>query len=325
MYNCQKYIERCLQSLEEQTYTQLEILVVDDGSTDNCTAIVKDFQSKSDKVKYIYQKNSGPGVARNRAIEDAKGKYLLFVDADDYLDNDYIECLVKSAEENGSELAIAGYTWVYENSKKKKMVVPQGYVQYTFEEWVYRVSACWSHLYLAEYWRKNELSFNINKQARAEDVPIVLFANVTAKNITVVKNAGYYYYQHQGSAMNNKKKRVIFEFPYNAFEDMYRKVKRTTRENSEDYYFVGVLKFLAQFDLIIYRKADVKEKRRFREYLYCLINEDFLQMCQAWKRIKKDIRLPLSHKLAINIFIIRYKRNGKKYERDKILNNYSNI
>ncbi|MBQ4155368.1 MAG: glycosyltransferase family 2 protein, partial [Clostridia bacterium] len=175
MYNCELYIERCMESLLKQTYSNIEIIVVDDGSKDSCAKIVKMINEINSKVRYLFQNNSGPGTARNRAIKESTGKYILFVDSDDYLANDYVEELVASAERYNSDLVVAGYTLVYENSNKSLPVIPMKYEKGISEEWAYRISACCSRLYSKEFWDKQNLEFSEEKDARAEDVPIALY------------------------------------------------------------------------------------------------------------------------------------------------------
>ena len=307
VYNCERYIERCINSLLNQTCKEIEIIMIDDGSRDNSAEIIKDYQKKYENIRYIYQENSGPGVARNRAIRQAVGKYILFVDSDDYVSEDYIEELVETAEKNESELVITGYTLVYENDRKEKIVVPKFYESKKAEEWAYRISACCSRMYSREFWLRNQINFSEERDARAEDVPIVLLTNVIAKNIAIVKKAGYYYFQHSESAMNNKKKKVVFEFPYKAFKAMYEQVCLNEKQNSEIYFQVGVLKFLAQFDLVIYRKAGKKEKEKYKNYLKEIIGKDFGKMSKNWKKLKCKMDLPITHKIAIDIFVIKCK------------------
>jgi len=309
VYNCQLYIEKCICSLLSQEYEEIEIITVDDGSTDKSADVIKRIQNESSRIKYFYQDNSGPGRARNKAIQEAKGKYLLFVDADDYVSRDYIATLVECAEKNKAELTIGGYTLVYENKNVEKRVIPQKYERYISEEWAYRISSCWARLYLRDFWIQNRLAFHEERTARAEDVPIVLFTNAMAKNISIVKNAGYYYFQHQGSAMNNIKKKVIFGFPYQAFEEMYKKVKSSVMENSMEFFDFGILKFLAHFEFVIYRKADKTEKDKYHNFLYELLKSDFSLMVKNWKKIRRQVNLPLIHEIAIDLFIMKHKRN----------------
>lgn len=309
MYNCEKYIERCIRSLIGQTYKQIEVLVVDDGSTDGGAEVVKELQRENSNLKYFYQENQGVSIARNKAIEESKGKYLLFVDSDDYLSDSYIGDMVQSAEENQSELVIAGYTLVYEDKRKRVQVIPERYERGIAEEWAYRISACWGRLYSKEFWISNRITFCQEKKARAEDVPIVLYSNVMAKSITIVRNAGYFYYQHSESAMNQLKNKVVFQFPYEAFRDMYQRVKKQPVCNSREYFDIGVIKFLAQFTFVIYRNAKPEEKDRLKWYIIELLQKDWATMVLEWKMHRKDICLPLTHKIAIEFFLLKYKQN----------------
>lgn len=317
VYNCEKYIVRCIESLLKQTYMNIEIIMVDDGSKDKSAQIIKEYAKITDKIKYLYQNNSGPGVARNKAIKEANGKYIMFVDADDYIEKDYVKSMVDIAERNNSELVIGGYTLVYENGKKDRVVIPEYYERNFAEEWAYRISACCSRLYSREFWNRNDIRFNEERKARAEDVPIVLFSNVMAKNIEIVKNAGYYYYQHESSAMNNRSKKVNFEFPYKAFKEIYNKVIAGELENSVQYFNIGVLKFLAQFRYVIYLRANREEKIKFFRYTNKVLNNSFEKMDDDWKKRKKEIKLPCIHKLAIEVFILEYKHRVKIHAQSK--------
>ena len=90
-YNSEKYIGECLDSLIAQTYASYEIICVDDGSNDNTAEIIKDYSTKYEKIRYYYQKNSGPGAARNKGIDSAEGDYIIFIDSDDYVREDLLE------------------------------------------------------------------------------------------------------------------------------------------------------------------------------------------------------------------------------------------
>lgn len=97
-YNAGEYITKCINSLINQSYKNIEIIVIDDGSTDNTVSVCKSFNNEF--IKVVSQKNSGPSCARNKGIEIATGKYLLFIDADDYLSYDSIEMMLKEMDSN---------------------------------------------------------------------------------------------------------------------------------------------------------------------------------------------------------------------------------
>ncbi len=311
VYNCEKYLRKCLKSIIEQSYEQLEILVVNDGSTDNSQEIIDNLSQIDVRIHKMRQINKGVSEARNYALQYARGDYYLFVDADDYIGKDYVKDLVDRADKSQSELVICGYTLVYENKNKTISVSPGVYIRDNKEEWAYRISSVWGRLYDSKFWNRNSLHFITEKGARGEDAPIALFANAMAKNIQIINKIDYFYVQREGSAMNSKKK-VIFLFPYIAFEEMYKKLQKTEITNSRMFLDMGAIKLLAMFKYVIYFRADRKEKKKFREYVNNLLRDDFCRMKSAWKKLGWKIDLPLTHKLAVSLFLIQmeYSRGG---------------
>lgn len=108
VFNPGKYLKRCLESLINQTYSNIEILLVDDGSSDGSDVICDEYRVKNPRITVIHQENSGVSIARNRALDIAKGVYISFVDADDYVTTDFIESLYKGISENSVDLSICG-------------------------------------------------------------------------------------------------------------------------------------------------------------------------------------------------------------------------
>jgi len=90
VYKVEKYIDKCIKSILNQTYTNLEIILVDDGSPDNCGQICDDYAQKHNRIKVIHKTNGGQAEARNYGLNIAKGKYVTFLDSDDYVSEDYI-------------------------------------------------------------------------------------------------------------------------------------------------------------------------------------------------------------------------------------------
>ena len=109
VYNAEKTLVRCLESIVGQTYLDREIILVNDGSTDNSQAICEEFGRKWQEICLITQKNAGPASARNTGIDNATGKYIAFIDADDYAETTMIEAMVHVAEANRAEMVICGY------------------------------------------------------------------------------------------------------------------------------------------------------------------------------------------------------------------------
>ena len=307
LYNCEKYIRKCMTSLTEQSYKHIEIIVINDGSTDNSHTVMQQFVDRDSRVRYLSGANHGVAYARNMALQLVTGEYIIFVDADDYVGVHYVRDMVDCAEQNHSDLVISGYTMEEETGEKKSVLLPERYERFTNEVWAYRLSACWGRMYRKEFWDKYHLEFIQEKGARAEDVPITLFANVMAENIAIVSSAEYYYVQRMGSAMHGKGKKVIFLFPYAAFQEMYEKVMRMTPYNSAAFFDMGILKFLAQFEFVIYRRAERAEKRKFKDYVIRLLQDDYVRIAENWRQIRRKCRLPIVHKAAIDLFVLKYR------------------
>lgn len=106
VYNVEKYLDKCIKSVLKQTHENLEIIMVDDGSTDNSGKIADSYLDKDSRIKVIHKKNEKVSVARNTGIDAATGEYVCFADADDYLLPDYVEYLLKLAVENDADVAL---------------------------------------------------------------------------------------------------------------------------------------------------------------------------------------------------------------------------
>ena len=117
VYKVEKFLEKCVNSVLEQTYKNLEIILVDDGSPDGCPALCDELAKKDKRIKVIHKKNGGVSSARNAALDEAKGKYVCFVDSDDYIEPTYAEDLHKAITENDVQMAVCDTYDVYNTSK----------------------------------------------------------------------------------------------------------------------------------------------------------------------------------------------------------------
>lgn len=107
-YNTAKYLPRCFAGILSQTYQNFEVIIIDDGSTDNTEEVVTSYLEQNSNFRYIKQKNGGPGVARNTGIENALGEWTTFIDADDYVEKNYLETLLNFALQNNLEVSSCG-------------------------------------------------------------------------------------------------------------------------------------------------------------------------------------------------------------------------
>lgn len=122
VYNVEKYLERAIKSAIEQSYKNIEILIVNDGSKDNSEKIIIDYVNRDQRIKYIKQENKGLSDARNTALKVATGEYVFFFDSDDYIEKNTIKNMVEIATKDKSEMVICKYNVIYEGAKQKKII-----------------------------------------------------------------------------------------------------------------------------------------------------------------------------------------------------------
>ena len=123
VYKVEAYLEICIDSILQQTYPYLEILLVDDGSPDRCPAICDDYAGRDSRISVIHQENKGLSASRNTAMKKATGKYILFVDSDDVLLPDACERLVRCAEDYSADFVAGHYVNVDESGRLKKDMI----------------------------------------------------------------------------------------------------------------------------------------------------------------------------------------------------------
>lgn len=118
-YNCEMYINRVIKSIEEQTYKNIELIIINDGSNDRTSEIIEENKKKFDNIIYITKENTGVSATRNVGIENAKGNYIVFVDADDYIEKDMIEEMYRKLEESKADVAVCSYSNVTRSGEEK--------------------------------------------------------------------------------------------------------------------------------------------------------------------------------------------------------------
>lgn len=205
VYNVEKYLEHCVESIVKQTYLNIEVILVDDGSTDSSGKLCDSLANRDARIKVIHKSNGGLSDARNRAIDEARGEYLYFVDSDDYIPLDSIEYLLKKLKDSDSDIAIGGmlttskldesvikketYTLFLNNKEAVKELFYGSYYTTSASAKLYKASLFNGIRY--PYGKLNEDLFTTYKLLnRAE--------KVACSDKTV-----YYYYHRPGSIMNS--------------------------------------------------------------------------------------------------------------------------
>lgn len=211
VYNVEAYLENCLKSLCNQTYSSLEIILIDDGSTDASAALCDYWAKKDFRVKVIHQKNAGVSAARNKGLEIASGVYVTFVDSDDWVEPDFIEELVKNHHQG--EMTVTGYQVDFVQKKQNKSVLKT----YSGDEICYLekietvdlfgaglFSSIWNKLYERERLQKQNIQFP-EEMNLGEDIVFNLhYMKDLPGKICMVNKALYHYMRRGESSLDHR-------------------------------------------------------------------------------------------------------------------------
>lgn len=220
VHNVEKYLEECMNSLLAQTYENIEILLIDDGSTDSSGKICDDFCRSNHKVKVFHTENEGVSNARNIGIKEARGDLLAFVDSDDWADADYIETLVNGIEKYEADIYMCSY---YDETRKKVEALSFLLEQHSVFEAekrykliddlmlrkyhvcnpasVTEVGVPWGKIYRKEYLIQYDISFPYGLK-RMQDIIFNLYAFYHAKRIVFDDTPKYHYRRNENSAVH---------------------------------------------------------------------------------------------------------------------------
>lgn len=205
VFNAEKNIDYCIQSLLNQSFQNFEILIIDDGSTDNTLAVLKKYQF-NERIRIIKQRNLGVSIARNSGISNASGKYIGFVDADDTVLPNYLENLVNAIRiESNIDVSICGFTIKDSSTKKieyktnfeEKIVSASNMISHIFD-FDGPQGFVWNKLWKKEIIVKNKISFNTDIRM-AEDLLFVIDYLLCSKMVNIIPTTDYVYYQNNGS------------------------------------------------------------------------------------------------------------------------------
>ena len=202
IYNSEKYLKRCVESILNQTYDNIGVILINDGSKDNSLNIINDYyKNHPDKIKMFDQKNIGVAKTRNKGIKLSTGDYIMFVDNDDYLDNDYVETYLYNAMKGDYDIIIGGYRRPDENGNINKELKLKDV------EWSkYMVMAPWAHIYKKELLVKNNILFLDNNIG--EDVYFNLQAIAMTDKIKIINYIGYNWFYNKNSVSNTIQRKM---------------------------------------------------------------------------------------------------------------------
>lgn len=207
VYNVELYIDRCIKSVTCQTYTNLEILLVDDGSTDNCPTICDEWEKRDTRINVIHKKNGGLSDARNAGLSVATGELVGFVDSDDWISPEMYQFLYEDMVKNNSDISACGVKLIWDDDSFQKNLTPKGNYVLNHQEAMEAIISesilkqpVWYKLYKVEVIRG--IFFPIGRYN--EDVFWSYQAIGNASKVSVFDTPCYYYFQRKDSIMGKK-------------------------------------------------------------------------------------------------------------------------
>lgn len=262
VYNTDTILNKCLDSVINQTYKNLEIIIIDDGSTDNSPEICDSYKCNDNRVKVVHKKNEGQSIARNYAIDICKGKYVYFADSDDFLDKDLLSIMYKNIVDNSADVAICNITC--SNDIYNKILIDEIGGQ------------LWKFLFDIKLWD----SIRLPENRYAEDAAVI-YKLLYNKKIAVVPQELYHYNINNPESSSNRSDKyfkncidraIMFIDRYNWLDENFLDNIKSTVLTKAVITSIGVLGLYKNFDystndiqkIIDFFKQNIKEIKKLR-------------------------------------------------------------
>ncbi len=270
VYNVEVYLEQCLESLINQTLDEIEIICVNDGSTDRSGAILEGYKKEYKNIKIINKKNGGLSDARNYGLKHANGEYIGFIDSDDWAELDMFEKLYNQAEKYNADICISNYNEVYEDSIKK---VDDIEVEYPI---LHESSVC-NKLFKREFIEKNNVLFPVG--VWYEDNAFTYILLLSNPIVTNISDYLYNYRQvREGSIMNSQTSPKIYDM-YKVGDELIKYVKDKDLSDYDkiqfEFIFIRNIFFRQVLKIIKLEKVNIIRLRQKLKEHYKYIDEKF--------------------------------------------------
>ena len=315
VYNVEAYLEKCVESILKQTYTNLEILLVNDGSTDKSGELCDKLALRDHRIRVIHKENGGLSDARNRGIDEASSNLIGFIDSDDYIDEDMYETLYRQMVASKADLSMCGHYDVYHQIPEKQVaeiktweLMPEEAIKMVMEAKILSVTAV-NKLYKKALFE--QLRFRIGKIA--EDAFIMVDLIHQCSKI-VATNEKKYYYVHRENSITTQK----FSLKFLNVIEAYEQNAKIISENYPDLYDVAIMRLNWAYFYVLDRLLvdnDFKDKvLEDRLISYLKKNKKSILMDSRFTRARKMsfLALCLSIKLYLRILLAKTNRDEKK-------------
>lgn len=267
VYKVEKYLEKCIQSVINQTYENLQIILVDDGSPDNCGKICDEYAERDQRIEVIHKSNGGLSDARNKGLEIAKGEYICFVDSDDYIEADMYEVLYNLLKQYNVDVSICNFYTVSQGKIAIKNA-DNGIKEYNRIEILKEIlldnniqSYAWNKLYKKDLF--DEIKYPVGK--KYEDIGTTFYLLEKCNKVVVTGKPEYYYINRQDSIVNNVTETTItdyIELIMQRYDYIEENIKELSSYNKD--YLKRILK-TAEQDIKSLKKVGDYTKKKYEE------------------------------------------------------------
>lgn len=259
VYNVEKYIERCICSVINQTYKDLQIIIINDGSTDNSDEVCMRYSMQDNRIKYIKKTNEGLGLTRNYGLNIATGKYVSFVDSDDYLDNNFVKNCIDYMKKYDSDTIITGYSKVSDGGKifetevfdeieycgeqVRNILLPRMLGSSVREKDSIRPMV-WANLYSMKIINEHQLRFCNERELMSEDVYFDIEYYCYADSVRIIPCVGYYYRYNRNSITSSyrldllEKIKIMYKYESNRIKVLYDREDIQNRIRRQNFVYL---------------------------------------------------------------------------------------
>ena len=312
VYQAEKYLEQCINSILNQTYGDLELILIDDGSTDRCFDIIRAFQQVDKRIRYFRQENSGVSVARNKGIEESKGTHILFVDADDIIDTKMLEYMMDKMIRYDAEIVLCGFDYIYNNEIVTEMPeLEEGQVKNT------EIKKCFwklydqgilhnigTKLYSKSLLDREKIQFEEKKQVY-EDILFCLEALGRAKQVYICQKSFYKYMIQINPISIQKTYRYGYEI---CLQKLFRTIIEFGVEKNKDFYlrFMDNILLALRNEMLLPGQSIFKGVKRYR----CICGLDEVETsrkyigCEDVRKVKYLFYLLIWKKQYVFLYLV---------------------
>ena len=302
VYNAEKYLNETIDTIKNQSFSNWELIIVDDGSTDNSKEICTKLMNDDKRIKYIFQENLGVSHTRNVALENAQGKYIVFVDSDDLIHEDYLKILINSIEKNNSDISVCNFIErKISNTGKIEDITREFYLKEVMEMSEMKdyimdfgnsglLNPLWNKIYKREIIENNNITFN-EKVETGEDFIFNLQYFRKTKKISFIKEMLYYYIRRNNNSITYKYIENMYEKGWEIHWLLESFLKDMGFYNEENAYVLYGNHLTGVFSAFLnlyhdHCKLTSKEKKA---YIKKIISKSYVKECAANRKKDKGI------------------------------------